>query len=265
MKIKSLTVAAVLFAAWNMLTGSVRDPNNPPAGRTGAPGETTCAASGCHSGGNYTGTVSISGIPDTITANQSYAITLTHASNAVRAGFELTCLDNANVKCGTLTAGTGTSVATSGGRQYVRQSAPKTLSNGSTSWSFTWKAPASISGNQATFYFASLAANGNGKNTGDNPLLGTKSIVLLPTVAAHEPDNAGLAGVYPAVATDVLNVELLQGEKGRLSVFDMQGKVVLQSDLAQNNRLDISRLGKGLHIAQIIVGGKTVVKKFVVE
>lgn len=265
MKIKSLTVAAVLFAAWNMLTGSVRDPNNPPAGRTGAPGETTCAASGCHSGGTYTGTVSISGIPDTITANQSYVITLTHASNAVRAGFELTCLDNANVKCGTLTAGTGTSVATSGGRQYVRQSAPKTLSNGSTSWSFTWKAPASISGNQATFYFASLAANGNGNKTGDNPLLASRAVVLLPTVAAHEPDNAGLAGVYPAVATDVLNVELLHGEKGRLSVFDMQGKVVLQSDLVQINRLDISRLDKGLHIAQITVAGRTVVKKFVVE
>ncbi len=265
MKIKSLTVALALFATWNMLTGSMRDPNNPPAGRTGAPGETTCAASGCHSGGTYTGTVAISGIPDTITANQSYTITLTHTSNAVRAGFELTCLDNANAKCGTLTAGTGTSLATSGGRQYVRQSAPKTLSNGSTSWTFTWKAPASISGNQATFYFASLAANGNGKNTGDNPLLGTKNIVLLPTVAAHEPDNAGLANVYPVAANDVLNIDLLQGSKGRLNVFDMQGKMEMQVDLVQNNQLNISQLEKGLYIAQIAIDGKTVVKKFVVE
>ena len=265
MKIKSLSVSFSLFVTWYVLTGSMRDPNNPPTARTGAPGETTCGASGCHSGGTYTGSVTISGVPDTIVANQSYTVTLTNTSNAIRAGFELTCLDNSNAKCGTLSTGSGTSLGTAGSRQYVRQSTPKNLSNGSISWSFTWKAPASITGNTATFYFVSLAANGNGKNTGDNVLIATKSVVLLPTVASHEPGDAGLANVYPSAVKDFLHIDLLKGAAGRLTVFDPQGKVIVQTTLVQNNQLDISGLGKGIHFARIESDGKSLVKKFIVE
>ncbi len=266
MKIKSFTVAMVLFVVWNILTGSMRNPNNPPTGRTGAPGETTCGAAGCHSGGSFTGTVAITGVPDTIVANQSYPVTLTQTSNATRGGFELTCLDSTlNAKCGTLTAGSGTSVATSGGRQYVRQSSPKNLSGGSVSWSFSWKAPASITGNKATFYFVSLAANGNGGTSGDKVLIATKHIVMQPTVAAHEPDNSDLAKLYPGLVHDVLHIDLAQASGGRLAIFDMQGKEVMYSDLAQNNQLDVSHLKKGVHIAQIEIDGKLLVKKFVIE
>ena len=265
MKIKSLSVAVSLFAIWHVLTGSMRDPNNPPTARTGAPGETTCGASGCHSGGAYTGAVTISGIPDTIVASQAYAVTVTNTSNAIRAGFELTCLDNSNTKCGTLTTGSGTSLGTAGGRQYIRQSTPKNLSNGSASWSFTWTAPASMSGNAATFYFVSLAANGNGKNTGDNVLTASKNVVLLPTVASHEPEDAGLASVYPSAVKDLLHVDLLKTAQGQLTVFDLQGRVVIREALTQSNQLDISQLDKGLHIARIEAGGKWLVKKFVVQ
>lgn len=265
MKINTLIASVALVATWQILTGTLRDPNNPPTARTGAPGETTCGASNCHSGGSYTGTVTISGVPDTIVAGQSYSVTLTNTSNAVRAGFELTCLDKSNVKCGTLSTGAGTSLGTAGGRQYVRQSSPKLLSNGSISWSFTWKAPASITGDTAVFYFVSLAANNNGKNTGDNVLIATKKVSLLPTVAAHEPVVDNLVKVYPSAAKDVLYVDLLQGTTGRLTIFDMQGKSEMQAELVQNNQVMISNLEKGMHLAQITAGGKTQVKKFVVE
>ncbi|HRI58665.1 MAG TPA: hypothetical protein PK228_03050, partial [Saprospiraceae bacterium] len=87
MKIKLLPIAAMMAAGLLLLANTVREPNNPPTGRTGAPGETTCAASGCHTGGSYTGTVSIN-IPDTVSTNTTYTITLTNTSNAVRAGYE---------------------------------------------------------------------------------------------------------------------------------------------------------------------------------
>ena len=132
---KSTFLSLLLLSVWYISTSSRKDPNNPPLARTGAPGETTCGASGCHSGGTFTGTVTISGIPDTISANTSYSVTLTNTSNAVRAGFQLTCLDSLNAKCGSLTNGTGTSTGSqsSTGRQYIRQSAPKALSNGAAS------------------------------------------------------------------------------------------------------------------------------------
>lgn len=264
MKINILFVSFGGLVLWSVLTGSLRDPNNPPTGRTGAPGETTCMASGCHSGGAYTGTVEISGIPDTIAPGATYNITLTQASNAIRGGFEMTCLDNSNVKCGTFTTGSGTSIGSGGGRQYIRQSAPKTLSNGATSWTFTWKAPASAAGNAATLYFVSLAANGNNKESGDNVLQNTKKLVLQPVVATEEAPEAAWVNLYPSPVRDILNVELKQHFSGQLKVFDLNGKEVMQQALQQNNRFDVSSLEKGMYLAQVSVGGKEVKKKFVI-
>lgn len=264
MKISILSVSFGVLALWSVLTGSLRDPNNPPTGRTGAPGETTCGASGCHSGGAYTGTVEISGIPDTITPGAIYSITLTQTSNAIKGGFEMTILDNSNVKCGTFTTGTGTSVGSGGGRQYIRQSAPKTLSNGAASWTFTWKAPASAAGNAATLYFVSLAANGNNKNSGDNVLQGSKKVVLQSVVATQEAPEAAWVNLYPSPVRDILNVDLKQHFSGQLSVFDLNGKEVMQQSLRQSNRFEISSLEKGMYLAQVSVGGKVVKRKFVI-
>lgn len=265
MKIRILYSILLLSALWQISTASLRDPNNPPTGRTGAPNETTCGASGCHSGGSYTGMVTVSGIPDTIAPNTSYQITLTNTSNAVRAGFELTCLDKSNVKCGALTAGSGTSVATASSRQYVRQSTPKTLSNGSTSWTFTWTSPASASGGAATLYFVSLAANGNGKSSGDNVLIGTKNLIFQQTVATHDVQDSKLVTLFPSAASNVLHINLTDSNSGQLYVFDVQGKMVLQSGLVRENSVEISRLEKGMYIAQVQFDGKVVSKKFMVQ
>lgn len=91
-----LTTKATFCLAilWFSLSSTIKDPSDPPMGNTGAPGETTCAQTGCHSGGVYTGTVALTGVPDTVTANTSYTLTLTNTSNAPRAGFQLVCLDS---------------------------------------------------------------------------------------------------------------------------------------------------------------------------
>ena len=266
MRLNLFRISLLLLASWQLLTASLRDPNNPPAARTGAPGETTCAASGCHSGGSYTGTVSISGIPDTIKPNTTYTITLTNASNATRAGFELTCLDNSgNAKCGILTNGTGTSIGNSGGRQYIRQSTPKNLSSGTTSWTFTWTSPATIPGNAATFYFVSLAANGNGKESGDNVLKASKVVALPPLVATHESPYASWVKLYPSITTDEVHIDLLRAASGHLALFNMQGQIVLQQAINATNTLEVGALSKGAYVAYIQFDGKTVVKKFAVQ
>lgn len=259
MQLKPLHVSAAIVATWFLLT-DFRNPTNPPIGRTGAPGETTCAASGCHSGGNFTGTVSIAGIPDTVAPNQSYTVTLTNAGNATRAGFQLTCLDNANAKCGTLTAGSGNNVASNSanGRQYVRQSAPKTLTGGNTSWSFTWKAPATASGDLCKFYFVSLCADGNGQRTNDNPVVATKNAVLKAVSPAEEAPEAAKSWLdfQANTSTNLLTVNLLRDHKGRLEIFDMQGKMVLAATLSANNQVDIGELPSGLFVAHVAAAGK---------
>ena len=258
----------LLLAAWFFLTNSMRNPNNPPTGKTGAPGETTCStASGCHNGGTFTGTVTISGVPDTVLPNQTYTITLTNTSNAIRAGFQLTCWDGSNSNCGTLTAGTGVSIGTgSASKKYVRQSSPKNLSGGNTSWTFTWKAPASASGNKATFYFVSLCSNNNGNKSGDNALQSSKTVVLQTTSAAYEPTNLASVKFFPTlVQNNTLHVELLEADKGQITVFDLNGKTVFQQALSAVNDLNLNGFVKGVYTAYIKAEGKVATKKFVVE
>lgn len=262
MKIKIATLIFFPVAFLAMISSTRLDPNNPPTGRTGAPGETTCQASGCHSGGNFSGSVTISGVPDTVVADESYNITLTNTSNANRAGFQLTVLDENNTKTGTLTAGTGCSIGNSGGRQYVRQSTPKNLSNGNTSWSFTWKAPATVANDSIHFYFVSLCANGNGNDNGDNVLVSSRSVVLPTPVSAVNDANQQIKfEIYPNPVGQELNLDL-PGEK-TVSILDAEGKLIEKYQRSTSTKLNLAGLAPGLYFIRIDQKGKTGSQVFV--
>ncbi len=266
MTFKSTLSVLGILSVWAVLTSTLRNPNNPPLGNTGAPNETTCAKSGCHlNPGSITGMVAISGLPDTVTPNQTYQITLTNTSTAVRAGFQLTCLDANNMKCGNLVPSTGNNVGNLSNRQYIRQSTPKLLTNGSTSWTFGWTAPATLSAaDSIKFYFVSLAANNNGNNGGDNVLKSSKKVILKTTSASHEPDDAALVQLYPNPAAQFVQIKLPTVNEAVLTLYDAAGKVVLQKTLSGDNQLDISALPRGSYLAKILVGGKLVTRQLLV-
>lgn len=265
MKFKPTFFFLGTLVCWAFLTSTIRNPNNPPLGNTGAPGETTCAKSGCHlNPGTITGTVSLSGIPDTVTANQTYMLTLTNTSTAVRAGFQLTCLDATNTKCGTLTAGTGSNLGTFSNRQYVRQSTPKILAGGTTSWTFSWQAPATLAADSLHFYFVSLASNNNGNNSGDNVLKSSKKVVFSATSSSQEADDAALVQMYPNPAVRFVQVKLPTISEGAFTLYDAAGKVVLQKTLNSDNQLDVSELPRGVYLAKIQVGNKIITRQLVV-
>jgi Secretion system C-terminal sorting domain len=263
MKFNILRTSALFLCVWFSLTATKIDPNNPPVASTGAPGENTCAKSGCHAGGTFTGTVTLTGVPDTILPNTTYPITLTNTSNAVKAGFQMTCLSSANAMCGTFTAATGVSIGTqnSTARKYARQSAPKTLSAGATSWTFNWKSPATLPDAKVTFYFASLCANGDGGKNGDKVLTSTKE-VSLPIVSATNETNASSWLDFKANnAAKTLEINLLQASKGTVYIFDLQGKPMQNADLSTNNTLNINELASGIYVVKIVAGGKIFTKK----
>ncbi len=256
MKLKFFTFLILPASMLVFFSSSKIDPNNPPTGRTGAPGETTCQASGCHTGGNYSGTVEIIGIPDTVVANEEYTVTLNNESNAIKAGFQLTALNGANQKTGTMTAGTGCSIGNSGGRQYMRQSSPHTLSNGSTAWTFKWKAPATVVGDSIHFYFTSLCANGNGQKTGDNVLVSKKSSVLPPAVSATNGIEAETKLlVYPNPAYSTVNIDFLG--KGVAKIVDANGEMMLEANVLNHRKLDVSGLKSGIYFVKIESNLKT--------
>ncbi len=263
MKINALSLFFALGIIFTLFTSSMRDPNNPPTGKTGAPGETTCAQSSCHSGGAFTGTVTITGVPQTAIFGQVYPLTVTNTSNAIRAGFQLTCLDSLNAKCGTLSTATGVSVANGNSRQYARQSQPKNLSGGSTSWTFNWTAPATVIGNKATFYFVSLCSNSNGQKTGDNVLVSSKPFVLALTSATEEVLTSADIKLFPTQVADVLHVELMKADQGYLSIFTTAGRLMFEKSLVSSNVVALDQLNAGTYLARIQTSAGSVVKKFV--
>lgn len=242
----SFIAIAVIFVT---LPSMKLDPKNPPTGQTGAPNETTCStASGCHSGGNYSGSVALSGLPDQILPTTSYNITVTLNSTCIRTGFELTVLDKANTKCGTLVAGTNNNVKTINGRQYIRQTNANTMSGGSSSYAFKWTSPASISGDSAIFYYVMLQANGNGNTSGDNVAKGKKTVGLPAPSSTQESELAKLVKIFPNPCSDYLQLVMPDSEKFQVQLTSSSGQNIMQFEVNGNKTLDIKNLSAGTYI-----------------
>ncbi len=164
-------VSALLFIVQQALSYS----GGPPAGMSGAPGDSNCTS--CHSGtasssssdiSVYTNATNGVYIPDS-----TYTITVrARTSGCVRFGFETTILNTntSPTKLGTLgipSAATNVQLAT-GSRDYVTQtySGSSAIYTDSTDWSFTWVAPSSPLGD-AKIYVAMNATDNSGSSSGD--------------------------------------------------------------------------------------------------
>ena len=142
------------------------------------------------------------------------------------------------------------------------------MSAGSAAWTFTWKAPATFTAanNPITFYFATLAANGNGGTSGDNVLKASKAVRFKATTSSKDIQNALAVNLFPNPTKDVLNIDLADSQNAQLTLVDMYGKILLIKILAEKtNKINIAHLSKGLYNAQIQVGEKSISKKFAVN
>lgn len=141
--------------------------DNGRAGSTGSPGETTCSS--CHGGAGagsatLTSDIPLSGFVPGGTYNIS--VTVSESGQSVF-GLGVEALTTANANAGTLAISDAASTkllskAVSG---VTRQNVVHQLNGGATAnsktFTFKWTAPAVAAGN-VTFYYAGLAANGNG-------------------------------------------------------------------------------------------------------
>ena len=170
-RLPSFYLFLLLGAVWFMFSGF---PNNPPNGTTGGPGEGLCT--NCHTGNNpngYDGSISLTGLPATITPNMTYTITVTSSNpngQAVRAGFQWVALNSSNTNSGSMAGASANSTITpSGGRSYHEHNPAQNFGAGtSVSWTVNWTAPtAGASDETISFYGASVIASGNSGSSGD--------------------------------------------------------------------------------------------------
>ncbi|NND04956.1 MAG: T9SS type A sorting domain-containing protein [Saprospiraceae bacterium] len=182
MNIKRILIGyALLFAAWMIWSSRA---GNPPNGYTNAPFDSFCTS--CHSpSSSLDGSVSITGIPETVQGGQTYPVTLTVTAttgNAVRAGFQMvsTFADQSNAG-DFIPNSSDEGSNTSGGREYIEHRGAKSFTNNVASWSFDWVAPEGPDGASITMYYAGNIANGNNSSSGDRPRSGSMTFNLAGT------------------------------------------------------------------------------------
>ncbi|MEI6409181.1 MAG: choice-of-anchor V domain-containing protein [Bacteroidota bacterium] len=212
---RTLQIAGLLLGSLLWLANN----SNPPNGNTGAPFDSTCASSGCHGTSNvngYGGTVTVDGLPSTVSANTVYPLTITVTATAgspIKAGFQLVSVSSANNQnAGDLaTVNTETGTETFGGREYIEHRNGKVFSGGVVSWNFNWTSPASITGTNITFYYIANFCNNNNSSSGDFPLSGSLTV--------------GFNGPPPlsATITDQTNVTCNGGNNGSATVTGSGG------------------------------------------
>lgn len=144
----------------------------------------TCGS--CHSGGTYSTSAGISGLPTVFDRSQTYSLTITanvsSMATATAAGFQVEAVNaTTGASYGTIAPGggaSGTKVAAAG---VIGHNAPKPLSSGATSWTFNWTPPASYSQtDDVQFYYVVNVVDGGGGTSDDEVVAGVSSAIALP-------------------------------------------------------------------------------------
>lgn len=220
------TVAIITLSLSDSFTNALA----PPVGYTGAPGELTCAQTGCHSDGTLSEFVTDPNIGKldvvqggtTLTAGTSYQLSFNNGTGSTAYGMSLVMLDADNNQAGSFEIAGANNTHTrldtnaNNGRIYVGHN---NASQGGTPTQaarvFKWNAPATING--PIYVYASMNdANGNGLASGDNVF-----------TVAYRWDNDGLtklsgpvSGIKPLNADEASEVNIYPNPvKTDLSVF----------------------------------------------
>ncbi|MCE9670673.1 hypothetical protein LY474_22970 [Myxococcus stipitatus] len=178
--LQSLGVASAVTAC--LVSGSALASAAGQIGYSNKSGQ-TCMASGCHSGGSSTPTVSIEG-PATLEAGKTGNYTLViKGGPGVRAGFNVAVDGNG----GSLSAGAGSKKLNG----ELTHTMPKDFSGGEARFDFSLVAPSS--GGSITLFGAGNSVNGNGAESGDAAAAAKLVVNVTGGEGGGEDDGGGCA------------------------------------------------------------------------
>jgi hypothetical protein len=242
--------------------------SNPPAARTGAPGEINCT--GCHLGTAMSaeGVVffTVGGGPN-YTPGETYPISIATVGGS-KNGFELTILDGSNNQAGTIAAGPNTTVISEGGRQYIRHSA----SDGMGSWTFDWTAPATNLG-ELTAYYSFNKANNNDASSGDEIFLGSAAIPPFNVSIAENPLEKAYNVSYNNLTKQVsLNYSIIENAKVVLNIQDLSGRLIQSVDFGYKTNGDYSEQValkntdiNGVYVVSLFINNRVLNRKLMIN
>ncbi len=237
------TITSLLFGTLLLTAGIASEDGK--AGKTGAPGEATCID--CHDAftqGTGGGSISLGStnmsaweyVPGT-----TYHMTATVARTGTSLfGVGVEVLTSTNTNAGSL-ANTNSSTViknatiTGVSRRNVVHALNGGASPDSKVFEFDWVAPSTNIGD-VTFYFAGVAANGDGdEEIGDYVYAGSQVITPALSTGTADRDRDLEISVYPNPVRDMLKIDhvLTDAATVEITLCDLQGRTVKQLVNAQ--------------------------------
>ncbi|GAB1431125.1 hypothetical protein MASR2M18_19590 [Ignavibacteria bacterium] len=257
---------------------------------TGAPGEKTCAQSGCHadakvdSDDNFTVTSIILGDGEKYyTPASQYQITLRAVNpGGKRFGFQVVALDTNNRTAGAFSVPDTpipSLVQLQSGfigkfeRQYLTHtsSGNKPATEGEIEWSFLWTTSFDYQG-KITFYYCVNAANNDGENTGDHIYVASKSYTVKNSnlVENDKIKSDCDFSIYPSVTTDILTLYSADGFSDNF-VYEIASPagIIMRKDHLENKDesavISVGDLPGGCYFLTVISGDRRVTRQFSVR
>jgi hypothetical protein len=215
---------------------------------------TNCSA--CHgSSATTTTSVVINGLPTTFETNKTYPLTfdVTNATN-LKAG----C--NVAVTGGTLIVGTNTKLKSS----QITHILPTSATGTTTTFQFSWKAPATTA--SVTFNAVGNAVNGNGnEDNGDQWNMTSVTIPGSFPSSVNDMNELSLITCYPNPASDYIIAQGIGNQAENIKLFNLFGQKISSEYLFQGNdcKIDCSKIAKGMYILSAIVNGKIAKATFI--
>ena len=264
-------------------------------GSTGAPGEATCAQPTCHtnasvSPGDSVNIITFGQPGDSVyEAGKVYAMKVTvNKANIKKFGFQVVSLaDNDNKYAGQLQVTDAirtnlqTGLAPTADRRYITHRSAGTLATteGTTEWTFNWKAPSNNRG-PVTFYVATNCTNNDNTNQHDAIFLSQLKIQPHDSFVTSIAKNPGLQAqisfrllTNPVSDKIRLEYELKENASVDISLLNMEGKLI--SLLAQNIKKQAglysesynlqNNIPSGMYLLHVRLNGQDVVKKLLVS
>lgn len=224
---------------------------------SGSPGDSGNTCTQCHapSGANFGGTPNLTGFPTNYVPGQTYNLTLAiSGSSSSKFGFNLTAeqLSN-NAKAGTWTAGTGSQLRNNGATAGLTHTNAGPLNT----WNVAWTAPATNVGD-VVFYFATVQANNNGANSGDQVVTGIARTLLSTTDIAKANFK-----LFPTQVTNDFTLRLENSDTGTLQVFNLNGTELLKQDIIKDNTIVLANYAQGIYFVKVTVDGRSATERII--
>jgi hypothetical protein len=265
MKKSYLTLLAIVFAGYFLISNNAGVATVQNKDRTGSPVGSTVLCNNCHSGGTFTTNIALRMLNDsnnvvtTYTPGQHYTyeveVTSTGTTTASAYGFQTVgLLASTNAQAGTLVAlSTNTKTKVLSGRTYAEH----TGRSNPGLFRMTWTAPAAGSGS-VKFYAAGLGCNSNSSTSGDKYVKAT-------AMTLTENVSLGIAGnnekipfsIYPQpVSTGQLNIRGDYDGYTKLVIADLSGRFIRSENCIFVSHaamsIDVQDLHSGTYIVVLL-------------